>query len=266
MVQHRRMHTLTRVRPNPLLPGSIHKDSAAAQFLLERGVSRKDFNSYGSRRGNDEVMTRGTFANIRLVNKMLGGEVGPYAKHVPSGEKMRVFDAAMVRGREGTGTGGEGGWEGKKGWYGEGGQSMGGMTATCQDMPQKCPYMNLKRPPFPWIISLPNVPLNLPSMPPERRCVRLHAPEMSLCSPEKSRLMRCFSDYEFQTVGFSFFLHYFVLESLLLVLPCSLSPPQRYKQEGHQTVVIAGAEYGSGSSRDWAAKGPYLQVGQEGGR
>ena len=91
--------------PLSLLPGSIHKDSAAAQYLLERGVARKDFNSYGSRRGNDEVMTRGTFANIRLVNKMLGGEVGPYALHVPSGEKMRVFDAAMVRGGGGGGAG-----------------------------------------------------------------------------------------------------------------------------------------------------------------
>ncbi|CAI5467073.1 unnamed protein product [Closterium sp. Yama58-4] len=108
--------------------GSIHKDSAAAKYLTERGVARKDFNSYGSRRGNDEVMTRGTFANIRLVNKLMGGEVGPKTVHLPSGEKMSVFDAAM-----------------------------------------------------------------------------------------------------------------------------------RYKAEGHATIVLAGAEYGSGSSRDWAAKGPYLQ-------
>ncbi|CAI5965414.1 unnamed protein product [Closterium sp. NIES-64] len=109
-------------------PGSIHKDSPAARYLTERGVPRKDFNSYGSRRGNDEVMTRGTFANIRLVNKLAGGEVGPKTVHLPSGEKMSVFDAAM-----------------------------------------------------------------------------------------------------------------------------------RYKAEGHPTIVLAGAEYGSGSSRDWAAKGPYLQ-------
>ncbi|CAI5955654.1 unnamed protein product [Closterium sp. NIES-64] len=108
--------------------GSIHKDSPAARYLTERGVPRKDFNSYGSRRGNDEVMTRGTFANIRLVNKLAGGEVGPKTVHLPSGEKMSVFDAAM-----------------------------------------------------------------------------------------------------------------------------------RYKAEGHPTIVLAGAEYGSGSSRDWAAKGPYLQ-------
>ncbi|KAK8529116.1 hypothetical protein V6N13_102047 [Hibiscus sabdariffa] len=107
--------------------GSIHKDSPAAKYLLERGVERKDFNSYGSRRGNDEVMARGTFANIRLVNKLLNGEVGPKTVHVPTGEKLYVFDAAM-----------------------------------------------------------------------------------------------------------------------------------RYKDAGHDTIVLAGAEYGSGSSRDWAAKGPML--------
>lgn len=107
--------------------GSIHKDSPAAKYLLERGVDRKDFNSYGSRRGNDEVMARGTFANIRIVNKLLNGEVGPKTVHIPTGEKLSVFDAAM-----------------------------------------------------------------------------------------------------------------------------------RYKSAGHDTIVLAGAEYGSGSSRDWAAKGPML--------
>ncbi|KAL9659310.1 hypothetical protein QQ045_024115 [Rhodiola kirilowii] len=108
--------------------GNIQKDSPAAKYLLERGVDRKDFNSYGSRRGNDEVMARGTFANIRLVNKLLNGEVGPNTVHIPSGEKLSVFDAAM-----------------------------------------------------------------------------------------------------------------------------------KYKTEGHDTIILAGAEYGSGSSRDWAAKGPMLQ-------
>ncbi|KAJ6797625.1 aconitate hydratase, cytoplasmic-like [Iris pallida] len=108
--------------------GSIHKDSPAAKYLMERGVDRKDFNSYGSRRGNDEIMARGTFANIRLVNKLLKGEVGPKTVHIPSGEKLSVFDAAM-----------------------------------------------------------------------------------------------------------------------------------RYKSDGHDTIILAGAEYGSGSSRDWAAKGPMLQ-------
>ncbi|URE31448.1 Aconitate hydratase [Musa troglodytarum] len=68
--------------------GSIHKDSPAAKYLMERGVAPKDFNSYGSRRGNDEVMARGTFANIRLVNKFLKGEAGPKTIHVPSGENF----------------------------------------------------------------------------------------------------------------------------------------------------------------------------------
>lgn len=76
--------------------GSIHKDSPAAKYLIERGVAPKDFNSYGSRRGNDEVMARGTFANIRIVNKLLNGEVGPKTIHIPTGEKLYVFDAAMV--------------------------------------------------------------------------------------------------------------------------------------------------------------------------
>ncbi|XP_024032869.1 aconitate hydratase 1 [Morus notabilis] len=107
--------------------GSIHKDSPTAKYLIERGVDRRDFNSYGSRRGNDEVMARGTFANIRLVNKLLKGEVGPKTIHIPTGEKLSVFDTAM-----------------------------------------------------------------------------------------------------------------------------------RYKSEGHDTIILAGAEYGSGSSRDWAAKGPML--------
>ncbi|KAI3415139.1 Protein kinase domain-containing protein [Psidium guajava] len=107
--------------------GSIHKDSPAARYLMERGVDRRDFNSYGSRRGNDEIMARGTFANIRIVNKLLKGEVGPKTIHIPSGEKLSVYDVAM-----------------------------------------------------------------------------------------------------------------------------------RYKSEGHATIILAGAEYGSGSSRDWAAKGPML--------
>ncbi|KAJ4873130.1 Aconitate hydratase 3 [Raphanus sativus] len=74
--------------------GNIQKDSPAAKFLMEHGVSQEDFNSYGSRRGNDEVMARGAFANIRIVNKLVGGEVGPKTVHIPSGEKLTVFDAA----------------------------------------------------------------------------------------------------------------------------------------------------------------------------
>jgi len=105
----------------------IAKTSPAAKYLMERGVQPKDFNSYGSRRGNDEVMARGTFANVRIVNKMVK-DVGPKTVHIPSGEELAVFDAA-----------------------------------------------------------------------------------------------------------------------------------KRYTDEGKQLVILAGQEYGSGSSRDWAAKGPYLQ-------
>uniref|UniRef100_A0A803NCJ6 Aconitate hydratase n=1 Tax=Chenopodium quinoa TaxID=63459 RepID=A0A803NCJ6_CHEQI len=113
--------------------GSIHKDSPAAKFYLNVGLIAKIFNSYGSRRGNDEMMARGTFANIRIVNKLLEWrEVGPKTIHIPTGDKLYVFDAAM-----------------------------------------------------------------------------------------------------------------------------------RYKEAGHETIVIAGAEYGSGSSRDWAAKGPMLQAGED---
>lgn len=62
--------------------------------MLERGVPQKDFNSYGARRGNDEVMARGTFANVRLVNKLLNGKVGPNTVHIPTGEVLSIFDAA----------------------------------------------------------------------------------------------------------------------------------------------------------------------------
>ena len=57
--------------------GNIAKDSPAAKFLGERGIERKDFNSYGARRGNDEIMARGTFANVRIVNKFMEGKVTP---------------------------------------------------------------------------------------------------------------------------------------------------------------------------------------------
>jgi len=107
--------------------GKISNKSPAARYLQERGVKPKDFNSYGSRRGNDEVMARGTFANVRLINKMVE-QVGPNTIHVPTGQELAIFDAA-----------------------------------------------------------------------------------------------------------------------------------ERYQSEGKQLIILAGQEYGSGSSRDWAAKGPYLQ-------
>lgn len=107
--------------------GNIAVGSPAADYLQSRGVEKKDFNSYGSRRGNDEVMARGTFANVRLINKMMD-KVGPNTVHIPTGDKVPVFEAA-----------------------------------------------------------------------------------------------------------------------------------DRYIKSGQQTIILAGNEYGSGSSRDWAAKGPYLQ-------
>ncbi|CAJ0575793.1 unnamed protein product, partial [Mesorhabditis spiculigera] len=107
--------------------GSISKTSPAARFLASKGLTPRDFNTYGARRGNDEIMARGTFANIRLVNK-LASKVGPQTTHVPSGQELDIYDAA-----------------------------------------------------------------------------------------------------------------------------------ERYQKEGHPVIILAGKEYGCGSSRDWAAKGPYLQ-------
>ncbi|MDQ4059481.1 MAG: aconitate hydratase, partial [Actinomycetota bacterium] len=74
--------------------GSIAPSSPAGRYLQERGVGVRDFNSYGSRRGNHEVMKRGTFANIRLRNELVEKE-GNWTIHLPSGEEMSVFDAAM---------------------------------------------------------------------------------------------------------------------------------------------------------------------------
>lgn len=72
--------------------GNISGTSSAAKFLTEKGVERKDFNTYGARRGNDEVMVRGTFANVRLMNKIVGKN-GPQTVHIPSGETMSIYDA-----------------------------------------------------------------------------------------------------------------------------------------------------------------------------
>jgi aconitate hydratase len=75
--------------------GNISKSSPAAKYLLLQGVQAVDFNSYGARRGNHEVMMRGTFANIRLRNLLLPGTEGGVTLHIPSGEQMSIFDAAM---------------------------------------------------------------------------------------------------------------------------------------------------------------------------
>ncbi|WP_304526345.1 aconitate hydratase AcnA [Halomonas sp. I5-271120] len=82
--------------------GAIKPASPAGRYLQEHGVKPADFNSYGSRRGNHEVMMRGTFANVRIQNEMLDGVVGGETRHVPSGEQMAIYDAAMQYQQEGT--------------------------------------------------------------------------------------------------------------------------------------------------------------------
>ncbi|MEM7084239.1 MAG: aconitate hydratase AcnA [Pseudomonadota bacterium] len=76
--------------------GAIAKDGPAAKYLMAQGVEPKDFNSFGSRRGNHEVMMRGTFANIRLRNQLAPGTEGGWTTHIPSGEVMSIFDASMT--------------------------------------------------------------------------------------------------------------------------------------------------------------------------
>jgi len=82
--------------------GAIKRDGPAGEYLVEHNVRPVDFNSYGSRRGNDKVMTRGTFANIRIKNLMVPGTEGGVTVHVPTGEEMSIFDAAMKYKEEGT--------------------------------------------------------------------------------------------------------------------------------------------------------------------
>ncbi|MBV9725632.1 MAG: aconitate hydratase AcnA, partial [Gammaproteobacteria bacterium] len=82
--------------------GNISKSSPAARYLIEQAVDPKDFNSYGARRGNHEVMMRGTFANIRLRNLMLPGVEGGVSLHLPDGERGSIYDIAMRYQREGT--------------------------------------------------------------------------------------------------------------------------------------------------------------------
>ncbi len=82
--------------------GAIQPDSPAGHYLQQHGVDVADFNSYGSRRGNHEVMMRGTFANIRIRNQMVPGVEGGYTKHVPTGDQLSIYDAAMRYEGEGT--------------------------------------------------------------------------------------------------------------------------------------------------------------------
>jgi aconitate hydratase len=82
--------------------GNIAKDSPAGRYLAEHGVAQKDFNQYGARRGNHEVMVRGTFANIRLKNEMMGGKEGGLTRHFPDGAELSIYDAAMAYKQEGV--------------------------------------------------------------------------------------------------------------------------------------------------------------------
>jgi len=81
--------------------GAIPEDGPAGKYLKSKGVAKKDFNSFGSRRGNDRVMTRGTFANVRIKNKLAGGREGGWTKLMPEGDLMPVFDAAQEYARRG---------------------------------------------------------------------------------------------------------------------------------------------------------------------
>ncbi len=82
--------------------GAIKKDSPAGSYLTDRQVRPIDFNSYGSRRGNDQIMTRGTFANIRIRNELAPGTEGGFTTHIPSGEVMPIYDAAVKYKEDGT--------------------------------------------------------------------------------------------------------------------------------------------------------------------
>ncbi|CAI5526547.1 unnamed protein product [Closterium sp. Naga37s-1] len=194
--------------------GSIHKDSAAAKYLRERGVARKDFNSYGSRRGNDEVMTRSTFANVRLVNKLAGEEValrdGPYSTSFPTSS-----------------------------------------PSTCSLPPAASSPTHTREHPQ--------------GHPAARYLTERGVPRKDFNSYGSRR-----GNDEVMTRGT--FANIRLVNKLAggEVGPKTVHLPSgekmsvfdaamKYKAEGHPTIVLAGAEYGSGSSRDWAAKGPYLQ-------
>jgi aconitate hydratase len=84
--------------------GAIRPDSPAGKYLVEHGVERKEFNSYGSRRGNHEVMARGTFANVRLRNQLVPGSEGTWTVHLPDGEEGTIYEVAERYKREGVPT------------------------------------------------------------------------------------------------------------------------------------------------------------------
>ncbi|MBB72971.1 MAG: aconitate hydratase AcnA [Planctomycetaceae bacterium] len=109
--------------------GAIAQESPAGLFLAERGVATTDFNSYGSRRGNDRVMLRGTFANIRIRNQLAPGTEGGWTRHFPSGDQLTIYDAAMRYQQEGVQlvvlAGGEYGTGSSRDWAAKGTLLMG---------------------------------------------------------------------------------------------------------------------------------------------
>ncbi len=109
--------------------GSIPVASAAGQYLIQHGVTPNEFNSYGSRRGNDRVLTRGTFANIRIKNLLLSGVEGSLTLHFPDEQQMSIYDAAMEYKREGTSllviAGKEYGTGSSRDWAAKGAQQLG---------------------------------------------------------------------------------------------------------------------------------------------
>ncbi len=82
--------------------GSFSDKSPAGQYLIERGVAKRDFNTYGARRGNHEVMVRGTFGNIRLRNRLLDGKEGYYTVHLPDGAETTIYDASEQYQKDGV--------------------------------------------------------------------------------------------------------------------------------------------------------------------
>ncbi len=116
--------------------GSIKKDGPAGNYLIERQVRPNDFNSFGARRGNHEVMMRGTFANIRIKNLMLGGKEGGNTFHVPTGKEQSIYDAAMAYKAEGTPlvifAGKEYGTGSSRDWAAKGTALLGVRAVICQ--------------------------------------------------------------------------------------------------------------------------------------
>lgn len=116
--------------------GAIGKDTPAGQYLTANGVSPRDFNSYGSRRGNHEVMVRGTFANIRIKNQLAPGTEGGYTTYCPTGEVMPIFDAAMKYKEDGTGlvvlAGNDYGMGSSRDWAAKGTNLLGVKTVIAQ--------------------------------------------------------------------------------------------------------------------------------------